>query len=202
MKFNSLTKVLFGSVLITAISCGSNNSTQENASTQNHENSVSDQNYNETASAAPTNQIDPTTNPVPAIQDFTFYLLKSGIKFQKSDLKPGNTYVFVFFDPSCVYCQHEARDIDANFAKFSNTEFLFISMNDPGLMSSFFDNYAKGLNNKDNVHLLYDRDMEFIQKFHIPKQYPATYIYHADGSLKTFWNGTKSANEMITAITQ
>lgn len=166
MKFNSLTKVLFGSVLITAISCGSNNSTQENASTQNHENSVSDQNYNETASAAPTNQIDPTTNPVPAIQDFTFYLLKSGIKFQKSDLKPGNTYVFVFFDPSCVYCQHEARDIDANFSKFSNTEFLFISMNDPGLMSSFFDNYAKGLNNKDNVHLLYDRDMEFIQKFH------------------------------------
>lgn len=208
MKFNNLTKLVLGTLLFSTISCGGNTTSNGNAQTANNSSAqVPTENPNNQAQVAQSTnansaQFDPTAQPSPAIQDFNFYILKSGIKFTKSDLKPGNTYVFVFFDPSCVYCQHEARDIDANFSKFNNTEFMFISMNDPGLMSTFFDNYAKGLNNKDNVHLLYDRDMNFIQKFHIPTQYPATYIYNADGSLKTYWNGTKSAEDMIKAITQ
>lgn len=84
--------------------------------------------------------------------------------------------------------------------KLKNVNFYFISMNDPALMSTFFDRFAPNLNGKANVHMLYDRNIDFVNKFHVPTQYPATYIYDGKGLLKTYWNGARSEADLINAL--
>lgn len=192
---------LFVAPLILLLSCGqdkANNQQGANANQPTEQQTASSSAYSGQTSGTAT--MSAQGDPSPSIPDFNFYILKSGIGFGKSDLKEGDKKVFIFFDPGCSYCQHEARDIGQNIDKFQNTSFYFISMNDPALMSTFFDTHAKELNDKPNVHMLYDRNMDFINKFHVPSQYPATYIYGANGLLNTYWNGVKSTNDVINAI--
>ena len=141
-----------------------------------------------------------STEPAGMIPEFTFYILKSGIRFTKADLTKTGNQVFIFFDPTCGHCQHEANDIGKHYDQVKTANFYFISMNDPALMASFLDTWAKPLVGKENVEVLYDRNTDFINKFHVPSQYPATYIYGADGQLKDYWNGEKSAAEIVKAI--
>ena len=70
-------------------------------------------------------------------------------------------------------------------------------MNDPALMAQFFTTFGKELNGKPNVQMLWDRNQEFIQKFHIPSMFPANYVYGPDGQLKASWEGEKDINEVI-----
>lgn len=203
---NKTYSLVFGLMSLFVLSCGG--ATQEKQQqAQVHPDA---QNQLAASSASPAGAGHPTAQttapnhnaggPATSIPDFKFYILKSGIAFDNTDLKPAKTHVFVLFDPSCGHCKDEARDIGKNFASFKNTEFYFVSMNDPALMSTFFKNYAPELENKENVHLLFDKDMQFVYKFHIPTQYPATYIYRPDGSLKGFWNGEKKPEEIIQSI--
>lgn len=141
-----------------------------------------------------------STEPAAAIPDFTFYILKSGIRFTKEDLAKTGNIVFIFFDPTCGHCQHEANDIGKHYDQVKNANFYFVSMNDPALMASFLETWAKPLVGRENVEVLYDRSADFINKFHIPSQYPATYVYGANGELKEYWNGERKISEIITAI--
>ena len=72
-------------------------------------------------------------------------------------------------------------------------------MNDPALMASFLETFAKELVGKPNVEVLYDRNQEFIQKFHVPSQFPANYVYGADNKFQTFWEGDKKIDDIIAA---
>ena len=166
---------------------------------------------NETATSQPTNEQTGTTAQQPAqpatstepagiIPDFTFHILKSGIRFTKADLSKTGNRVFILFDPTCGHCQHEAHDIGEHYDQVKTANFYFVSMNDPALMASFLDTWAKPLVGKENVEVLYDRSADFINKFHIPSQYPATYIYGADGQLKEYWNGERNIAEIVNAI--
>ncbi len=190
------TTVLFLSGL--AIACGS----PENKSEIQGNAAASQQGVSNNPATTPTpvNVPSQSNSPANAIPDFNFYILKSGISFTKNDLGASGPHVFILFDPSCGYCQHEARDIGANLDKLTDANFYFVSMNDPGLMATFFDRFAKELNGQSKVHMLYDRNIEFINKFHVPTQYPATYIYGSDGLLKTYWNGVKTAEEVVASI--
>ncbi|WP_231561703.1 hypothetical protein [Sphingobacterium sp. T2] len=75
-------------------------------------------------------------------------------------------------------------------------------MNDPALMANFLETFAKELVGKPNVEVLYDRNQEFIQKIHIPKQFPANYIYTAEGKLQTYWDGSRSIDKIIADYTK
>lgn len=141
-----------------------------------------------------------SAEPAASIPDFTFFILKSGIRFTKTDLAKKGNIVFILFDPTCSHCQHEARDIGNHYDEVKEANFYFVSMNDPALMASFLDTWAKPLVGKENVEVLYDRSADFINKFHVPSQYPATYVYGNDGELKTYWNGERATNEIIAAI--
>src|SRR5690606_14443424 len=143
-----------------------------------------------TQATATTNQ-QPVISDEPAasIPDFNFFILKSGIRFTKEDLAKSGNIVFIFFDPTCSHCQHEANGLGQNYDRIEDANLYFVSMSDPALMASFLDTWAQPLVGKENVEVLYDRGADFINKFHIPSQYPATYIYGADGTLKEYWNG-------------
>src|SRR5690606_23514883 len=114
----------------------------------------------------------------------------------------GRKTIFILFDPSCSHCRSEAADLGKNYDKIKNVNLYFVSMNDPALMASFLETFAKELVNKPNVEVLYDRNQDFIQKFHVPKQFPANYVYSKEGQLETYWDGDKNIGEIIAAYTK
>lgn len=202
MAFSTKTSLLAAS-LVMLLSCGGN-STSTNTN-QPSANTVEQQEGSQTTTTAADphssqQSLPAAKEPANAIPEFTFYVLKSGIRFEKSNMGPGEKQVFILFDPSCSFCQHEAADIGKNIEKLKNINFYFISMNDPALMSTFFDRYAPNLNGKDNVQMLYDRNIDFVNKFHVPTQYPATYIYNKQGLLQTYWNGVRTEADLLSTL--
>lgn len=193
MAFLSKRTLLFAPLFL-VFACGS-------STTENRQGVSSTQTAPSAASSGQVQTAPVEANgPANSIPDFTFYILKSGMGFEKSNLLEGKRQVFILFDPSCSFCQHEAAYIGNNIDKFTDINFYFISMNDPGLMSTFFDRFAANLNDHPNVFMLYDRNVHFINRFHMPSQFPATYIYDENGLLKDYWNGIKTEEELVSAI--
>ena len=195
-RVNLISKLAGGLFIALTLACNSSGTSANSA------NQVASADQSPTAAPA-TQQPQPppaSTEPAASIPDFTFYILKSGIRFTKADLAKTGNIVFIFFDPTCGHCQHEANDIGKHYDRLKDANFYFVSMNDPSLMASFLDTWAKPLVGKENVEVLYDRGADFVNKFHIPSQYPATYVYGANGELKEYWNGEREINEIITAI--
>lgn len=133
---------------------------------------------------------------------FTFYKVKSGISFNNQDIPKGKKTAFILFDPSCSHCRTEASALGKNYDKIKDINIYFVSMNDPALMASFLETFAKELVGKPNVEVLYDKNQDFIQKFHVPKQFPANYVYDANNKLQAYWDGDKNINEIIKAYTK
>lgn len=154
----------------------------------------------ESASVAePANASAPSASAPETIPSFTFYKLNSGMKFTQSDLAKTGNIVFIFFDPGCSHCQQETSDLSKNYEKVKDANFYFISMQDPSLMEDFLSTYGSKLQGRENVTLLYDRNVEFLPKFN-PTQYPAVYIYGSDHKLRDHWNGEKKVDAMIKGI--
>ncbi|MGO1243394.1 MAG: peroxiredoxin family protein [Sphingobacterium sp.] len=133
---------------------------------------------------------------------FKFYKVKSGIEFTNADIESGKNTAFVLFDPNCGHCQHEAGLLAKNYDKIKDINIYFVSMNEPALMASFLETFGKELVDKPNIEVLYDRNQEFIQKIHVPEQFPANYIYGADGSLKNHWEGEKEIGFILSELTK
>lgn len=138
--------------------------------------------------------------PSPGIPNFKFYKVKSGISYEKTDLAKDRKTMFILFDPGCSHCRTEANALGKNYDKFKDVNLLFVSMNDPALMATFLETFAKELVGKPNVEVLYDRNQEFIQKIHMPTQFPANYVYSKDGLLESHWDGPRDINFMVSAI--
>src|SRR5690606_22376806 len=91
-------------------------------------------------------------SPSATIPAFTFYKVKSGISFTQQDIPKGQQKtVFILFDPSCSHCRSEANALGKNYDLIKNINLFFVSMNDPALMASFLETFAKELVNKPNV---------------------------------------------------
>lgn len=140
--------------------------------------------------------------PSRTIPLFTFYKVKSGISFDNRDIAKGRKSVFILFDPSCHHCRKEASELGKNYNKIKDINIYFVSMNDPALMASFLETFARELVGKPNIEVLYDRNQEFIQKFHVPKQFPANYVFSKDGQLEIYWDGERDINAIIAAYTK
>ena len=133
-----------------------------------------------------------------SIPEFTFFKVKSGLPFSRADIKAGQNTVFILFDPSCGHCQNETRELAKNYDKVKGVNIYYVSMNDPALMASFLQTFGKELEGKPNVEMLYDKNQEFVQRIHIPAQFPANYVYGPDGALKKYWEGEKAISEVIS----
>lgn len=180
-------------------------SCQSGTKTNNKDESQTNSQQTETANTSNTGapvQVEAKALPnikeaAASIPAFKFFKVKSGIGFTNDDISPNKNTAFILFDPNCGHCQEEAKHLAANYDKLKDVNLYFVSMNDPALMSSFLETFGKELSDKNNVEVLYDRNQEFIQKFHIPKQFPANYVYGADGQLKSNWEGAKAIDQVI-----
>jgi hypothetical protein len=191
MKILTTAAILMGALAFNACTSSPSNQAQQQASAPV-----------DAHGQAPVNQEPMVAEPVDYIPDFTFYILKNGIKFQKSDLKLKGNQVFILFDPKCHHCQFEAQMIGKNIEQLKDIQLYFISMNDPGLMATFLPTFAKTLVDHPQVEVLYDRNQEFINKFHVPSQFPATYVYGTDGQLKVYWEGEQPEDRLLTLLKQ
>ncbi len=185
----------------------SNQSTNETANHTDHSGHNHSANDNhgshahhteEAKSNAEIMQTAPAQTPPP----FTFYKVKSGVSFTNADIPKGRKTAFILFDPGCSHCKTEAAAISKNYNKLKDINIYFVSMNDPALQATFLETFAKELVGKPNVEVLYDRNQDFIQKFHVPKQFPANYVYGKDLQLQTYWDGDKDINEIVKAYTK
>ncbi|MBP3944000.1 redoxin domain-containing protein [Sphingobacteriaceae bacterium WQ 2009] len=145
-------------------------------------------------------EVKPAAQAPATLPDFTFYILKSGIKVSKADLSTTKNSAFLLFDPGCGHCQQEAVALEKNIASLKNVDLYFVSMNDPALILGFMKSFMPKLGNADNVEVLFDKTQDFISKIHIPNQFPANYVYGPDGKLKASWEGEKNINEVIAAF--
>ncbi|MFD1769847.1 peroxiredoxin family protein [Sphingobacterium suaedae] len=198
-------KYICSGVLLAVLSgltaCQSNNPT-----TNQQAESAQQETTSAHASSAPEQQTQPAPpmakEAAKQIPDFKFYKVKSGISFTQADIPSGRNTVFILFDPNCGHCQHETGLLAKNYAKLTDVNIYFVSMNDPALMASFLETFGKELIDKPNVEVLYDRNQEFIQKFHVPKQFPANYVYGSDNKLKNNWDGEKTIEFLLAEFTK
>lgn len=198
-------KYLFSAIalcgLVQLTSCQSNN--QEKTAAQETKSEAATTAHPQTNEAAQAQQMPPMAKEAAAtIPAFKFYKVKSGIGFSNENLEKDKNSVFILFDPSCGHCQKETSQLAQNYAKIKGINIYFVSMNDPALMASFLETFGKELVDKPNIEVLYDRNQDFIQKFHVPKQFPASYVYGADGRLKNSWDGEKPLDFVLAEYTK
>ncbi len=178
-------------------SCGDNNKSKTEGKTtptqevtsENHDHAGHDH-----GQTAPTQ----SSEPAGILPNFTFYQLRSGIRVTNDNVGKDKNTVFILFDQGCSHCQHEAVELEKNIDRLKDVNIYYISMNDPALVLGFFDSFAPKLSKASNVEVLIDKDQTFIQKIHVPTQFPANYVYGADGKLKAHWEGEKNINEAIS----
>lgn len=190
---------------------GCNNSPTNNQNTtpavQQSTSATTEETSSHETQAQPTQQAEAQSAPIDVAQDkpsstipaFNFYKVKSGISFNNQDITKGRKTVFILFDPGCSHCRTEASALGKNYDKIKDINIYFVSMNDPALMASFLETFAKELVGKPNIEVLYDRNQEFIQKFHVPGQFPANYVYSKDGQLESYWDGDRNINDIVAA---
>ncbi len=198
-------KYLFSAIalcgLVQLTSCQSNN--QEKTATQESKNEAASAAHPQTNEAPQTQQAPPmATEAAASIPAFKFYKVKSGIGFSNENLEKNKNTVFILFDPNCGHCQQETSQLSKNYDKIKGINIYFVSMNDPALMASFLETFGKELVDKPNIEVLYDRNQDFIQKFHVPKQFPASYVYGPDGRLKNNWDGDKPLEFVLAEYTK
>lgn len=192
-----VTSIAIGTLTFFSACQSNNNNTGSAQHTVEHQ---TDQQQQASATSQPT--LPMAKEPARQLPNFKFYKVKSGIGFTNADVPANRNTVFILFDPSCGHCQTETGLLAKNYEKLKDVNLYFISMNDPALMASFLETFGKELVGKPNVEVLYDRNQEFIQKFHVPAQFPANYIYGADGTLKNSWDGEKGIDFVIAEFTK
>lgn len=133
---------------------------------------------------------------VNTLPEFKFVKM-DGTPFTKSNIKPLEKSILIYFDPTCDHCQKETDEIGKRYNDFKNVSFYLISRSSKTDVSTFMRTYGKRINGKKNVMALLDPNSEFMMKF-APTQYPSIYVY-SKGRLIKFFSGTTNVNEILAA---
>ena len=96
------------------------------------------------------------------LPEFHFKSLDS-VSFTNAHLKPNTPTVFIYFNSTCDYCQHEAQSISENIDQFKDLQLLFISTESIATIKTFSEHY--NLNNNPNITFLYDHSHLFTTQF-------------------------------------
>ncbi len=127
-------------------------------------------------------QAEITTQQIP---DFKFLSL-SGKEFTLKDLSKREKILFVFFNPSCEYCQMEAKEFAKNYGKLRNIQILFVSGEPINELKKFSETYQ--LSKKTNIIFLYDDKESFYHIFNVIG-IPYMVLYDASGNKINTYKG-------------
>ena len=132
--------------------------------------------------------------PLPA---FTMLLPDSITTLKTTDIPPGRPFIMVGFDPSCLHCQAEMRDIVAHIRRFGDTSIYFVSPYSFERTKHFYDYFH--LAKYTNIIVGQDTTNTFLTYFdrHV---IPFSTVYDSRKRLKTAFVKPASAEMMISAM--
>lgn len=117
--------------------------------------------------------------------------------FTNEHLKSGVATIFIYFNSTCDYCQHEARSISQNISDFKNAQLIFISTEPIAVIKKFAKSYQ--LANVDNVLFLHDKDWIFATEFGA-NTIPFLLIYDEDKKLLAKHRGQIKAENVLKLL--
>lgn len=104
--------------------------------------------------------------------------------------------IFVFFQPDCDHCQHEAVEIEQRLDAFKDYNLYFISSSDMPQILKFAEDYK--LDNREKVKFAWT-STESVLTYYGPIQTPSIYIYSAGKLVKSF-NGQTDVENIIKSL--
>lgn len=131
-----------------------------------------------------------------SIPEFSFTTLGQ-VRYTKNDLTPGKATVFIYFNSTCDYCQHEAQDIAQNISEFSETQLVFVSTEPLEVIERFAKSY--GLLDHENVDFVQDPNWTFATEFDAVS-IPFLLIYDETGTLVKRHKGQIKAENLLKAL--
>ncbi|MFT3949066.1 MAG: TlpA disulfide reductase family protein [Agriterribacter sp.] len=136
------------------------------------------------------------SNAIQTLPDFTVADL-NGLPFSNSNLEKNTPVIFIYFNSTCDFCQHEAESIRENIQLFDKMRLLFLSSESPELIRNFARTY--GFAEYENVTFLTDANSKLALKFGI-STIPSTLVYGKDLKLVRSYNGQVKAGTIIKEL--
>lgn len=124
---------------------------------------------------------------------FAFKTLNNTM-FTNANLQAKKATIFIYFNSTCDFCQHEAQSISENLDQFSNVQFLFVSTEDTEIISQFATQY--NLHNQPNITFLHDTTDTFTTAFGA-NSIPYLLIYDQSQNLIKKHKGQLNANGIL-----
>jgi thiol-disulfide isomerase/thioredoxin len=130
------------------------------------------------------------------IPEFNFTTIDNK-EFTNSNLEIDKNTIFIYFNSTCDFCQHEAQSISDNLNSFKNTQLVFISNESKDIIQSFAENYQ--LHNKNQITFLYDSLDTFSTQFDATS-IPYLLIYDKDKKFIKKHKGQLNASGILNYI--
>jgi thiol-disulfide isomerase/thioredoxin len=107
--------------------------------------------------------------------------------------------IFIFFNPGCSNCQHEADSLVKYMGEMKNANFIFTTI---GSTFKVIDSFATvhGLAEFKNVHFVRDPNYQFDYFFRM-SIYPFVALYK-NGKLAKAWTAEAPPNEIIQCLNE
>jgi AhpC/TSA family. len=106
-------------------------------------------------------------------------------------------YIFVFYSPGCMFCEHEAADLSRNRAEFRDSKVLFITQEPVDSAMVYGIRYR--LISVDNFYILADTTKSVLPRFGI-KAIPTTLIYNEERKFVTSFEGEVNAKRILKIL--
>lgn len=130
------------------------------------------------------------------LPDFEFKTLDN-TPFTHANLKENTTTIFLYFNSTCDFCQHEAQSISENLEQFTAVQFVFVSTEEIPIIQEFEETYK--LNNQSNITFLHDSTDTFSSRFGA-SSIPFLLIYDTNGNLLKKHKGQLNANGILKIL--
>ncbi|HEY0299143.1 MAG TPA: thioredoxin fold domain-containing protein [Arachidicoccus sp.] len=128
-----------------------------------------------------------------------FLLLREDSSWMNTAQLPKHTpVVFIFFNPDCEHCQHEAQELVKNIDKLKNIYFVWTTYQ-PAFTE--IDDFAKQYHLADykNMHFTKDPNYE-VPSFYRLQMTPYLAAYDKHGQLVKTWEGGVNPKELAELL--
>lgn len=130
---------------------------------------------------------------IATIPEFTFKTIQEET-FTNDSLKEGLFTIFIYFNSTCDFCQHEAQSVSENLESFKDTQILFVSNEPIDLIKDFSKTYQ--LDNKNQITFLHDSLDVFSAQFDA-NSIPYILIYNTKSKLIKTHKGQLNASGIL-----
>ncbi|MDR6545839.1 thiol-disulfide isomerase/thioredoxin [Chryseobacterium rhizosphaerae] len=121
----------------------------------------------------------------------------AGTPLSSNDLDNTGIKIFVYFSPSCHFCQAEAEELSKNYQNYQNIQWIWVASESLDEIKKFAQQYQ--LDKKDNIFWSHDEMAVFYQKLGM-SSVPYFLVYDKNNHLIKRNLGTIKLEKLISTI--